>query len=218
MVVPVLVDGAASGPSSEQDTSTSAAPAVRTARTAPERNSVHFMTIGVTKSRKPSERLELAARRPIERGNVVGRRGGRRCRWVVAVVAAPAPARPGSCSTARRAARRPPCPPCGAACCPGPRATGPRGRRSRWPRRPPSPDGPSGRSWPRCPATGSPSWWTWPARRRPVGVAQLFLGLRQAGSDPLGASRSLIAVLDADRPPWEHSLVRRLLPGLTSAR
>jgi tetratricopeptide (TPR) repeat protein len=45
-------------------------------------------------------------------------------------------------------------------------------------------------------------------------VAELLLGLRQAGSDPLGASRSLIAVLDAGSPPWEHKLVRRLLPGL----
>ena len=45
-------------------------------------------------------------------------------------------------------------------------------------------------------------------------VAQLFLGLRQAGSDPMGASRALIAVLDADPAPWEHRLVRRLVPGL----
>ena len=40
-------------------------------------------------------------------------------------------------------------------------------------------------------------------------VARLFLGLRQAGSDPMGASRALIAVLDADPAPWEHRLVRR---------
>jgi tetratricopeptide (TPR) repeat protein len=45
-------------------------------------------------------------------------------------------------------------------------------------------------------------------------LAQLLLGLRQAGSDPMGASRALIAVLDADPPPWEHRFVRRHLPGL----
>ena len=49
-------------------------------------------------------------------------------------------------------------------------------------------------------------------------VARLFLGLRQAGSDPMGASRALIAVLDADPAPWEHRLVRRLVPGLEVAR
>src|SRR4029453_16363939 len=45
-------------------------------------------------------------------------------------------------------------------------------------------------------------------------VAQLLLGLRQAGSDPMGASRALVGALDRDPPPWEHRFVRKHLPGL----
>jgi tetratricopeptide (TPR) repeat protein len=45
-------------------------------------------------------------------------------------------------------------------------------------------------------------------------VAQLLLGLRQAASDPMGASRALIDALDAQPRPWEHRFVRRHLPEL----
>ena len=126
-----------------------------------------------------------------------------------------APARPDSCSTCRANRRQRPCPPSGAACCPGPTATGGPKRSSRWPRRRPWP----GRTERALVAAL--------ARDRLAElvdlagsahdlspVAQLFLGLRQAGSDPMGASRALIAVLDADPEPWEHRLVRRLVPGL----
>jgi tetratricopeptide (TPR) repeat protein len=45
-------------------------------------------------------------------------------------------------------------------------------------------------------------------------VAQLLVGLRQAGSDPMGSSRALVAVLDEDPPPWEHRFIRKHLPDL----
>jgi hypothetical protein len=45
-------------------------------------------------------------------------------------------------------------------------------------------------------------------------VAQLLVGLRQAGGDPMGASRALIAALDESPPPWEHRFVRKYLPDL----
>jgi len=45
-------------------------------------------------------------------------------------------------------------------------------------------------------------------------VAQLLVGLRQAGGDPMGASRALIAALDEAPPPWEHRFLRKYLPDL----